>query len=193
MAGFQTSAGAVVITTPRLFLLDRVVFLVSGTWTKPADGAGNVRSGVGQEVRYRLIGGGQSGKHQASNVPGGYGGQIRVNAMNIEDMPESVVVGVGAGGTGVYFGGGGSTVLTGIDTAHGGSRSRRSINRARDGSGSGDDPDIRSTTTRQVSTLDDPWGDIRGVGGSSKSSTEQDGNLPGGDGVAVIEVWGLPE
>lgn len=98
LSSLSTSAGGA------LRLLDRRPYTANATWTKPADNAGNILAGVGKVVRIWLIGGG--GGHNSNGwgpsnlwLMGGGGGGLTEKFIDISQVPASVAVTIGAGGT----------------------------------------------------------------------------------------------
>jgi hypothetical protein len=101
LSSLSTSAGGA------LRLLDRRIYTANGTWTKPADNAGNILAGVGKIVRVRVIGGGGGGLRNFyayySNQTwqcGGCGGGMSEMDFDISQLAASVSTTVGVGGTG---------------------------------------------------------------------------------------------
>lgn len=102
-------------------LLDRRVYTSNGTWTKPADGAGNIASGIGKIVRIWLIGGGGAGSYLYQNVAtGGGGGGLTDKYIDIIDCGATVSVTIGAGGTSSGQNGGDTLFGTSLGRAGGG-------------------------------------------------------------------------
>ena len=88
-----------------LRLLDRRIYTANGTWTKPADNAGNILAGVGKIVRIRVIGGGGGGvsgyesSYSVAIYAGGSGAGTSESTFDISQLTSTVTVTVGAGGT----------------------------------------------------------------------------------------------
>ncbi|MGF7005787.1 hypothetical protein [Aminobacter sp. BE322] len=90
-------------------------FLVSGTWTKPAELSPNAL------VIVEVWGGGGGGGTGSNNRGGGGGGAYNSARFKASDLPSSVAVTVGAGGAAASVGGvGGNSSFGSYVTAYGG-------------------------------------------------------------------------
>lgn len=107
-----------------LVVLDRRIYTSSGTWSKPADGAGNVRAGVGVLAKIDGVGGGGSHGFSSTNLAGGdttfrsstfflaQGGQGGQSAaIGRDDLALAVPGGLGGAGSYAYGQSGVSIVL----------------------------------------------------------------------------------
>ena len=109
-------------------------FTASGTWTKPGGLDGD------RIVEFRAVGGGAGGagasaadNNRRAEGHGGGGGEGLILRFKLSDVPASIAITIGAGGTGGSGGGietinpgtdGGNTTVGSLLTAHGGKASR---------------------------------------------------------------------
>lgn len=206
-----------------LILLDRQVFLTAGTWTKPADGAGNLAAGVAYFVRVQLGGGGGSGARGSASGEGinlgcgggagGYSEEIFPIGMATETV--SVTVGA-AGSTSIASGGtdGGATLFGNLLSAGGGERASYTAtyddqNAGRGGYGTqpGEPGSAAIPYRIPASGISSAF---RGRGGRGRTGIRgvPTGRSSGGDsplggspgslppsepGFCVVEVWGIAQ
>lgn len=174
-----------------LRLLDRRPFTANGTWTKPADGAGNILAGVGKVVRIYLIGGGAGFRNASITIGlnnykiGGAGGGLTEKFIDISQAPASASVTIGAGGAAGNSGG--NTIFGALATAGGGSVSGFGATESQGVGGGGTSPGGSIIYTENPGLmLTTPLPSAGGGAGGSQNTTTNNytngGNGGGGSG-----------